>query len=417
MWKIKMKVIRLWKQYSAGGVTHSCGSYRSTTHAYMISFLSTTRVRSCEQLPEDLSGFEPVKYKYVLDGTLNPDYLVDIIGQIVEISHIDHINVNGKETEKISLDDERLPMVLWGKFACDVCEAMRVQDEHSTVLVLRFGKIKVWKEDRSLSNAYNVSNPPIIEVRKFIASLPKDDLPLAIVESKNSAIVNGVSAKDDFFILTPRKTIAQILETKQKCILLCTITAIDSDMGWFYLSCKVCSKRVLSVPTSPNDDGNDEDDLNHTYYCVKCKTYNPMTLPRYTLHLVVLDNTSNTKLVLFDNHAMQLLNQPCLQIAGLLIKSEIQIERENFVYKQETYKALKESEDGQFHDLETQSDAPEVSLAIQGLPSKQSESFDMTPAKRIRAVNIHTEEILDDNTVTRSVSSVKIKKEKFAKSG
>ena len=59
----------------------------------------------------------------------------------------------------------------------------------------------------------------------------------------------------------------------------------------------------------------------------------------------------------------------------------------------------------------------QVSLAIQGLPSKQSESFDMTPAKRIRAVNIHTEEILDDNTVTRSVSSVKIKKEKFAKSG
>ena len=57
-------------------VTHSCGSYKTTTHAYRISFLSTTRVRSCEQLPEDLSGFEPVKYKDVLDGTLNPDYLV-----------------------------------------------------------------------------------------------------------------------------------------------------------------------------------------------------------------------------------------------------------------------------------------------------------------------------------------------------
>ncbi|KAF3540888.1 hypothetical protein F2Q69_00023437 [Brassica cretica] len=120
MWKIKVKVIRLWKQYSAAGgetiemvlcdlkveclkhvylkthvvlcfdhflrqgysllinfsVTHSCGSYKTTTHAYRISFLSTTRVRSCEQLPEDLSGFEPVKYKDVLDGTLNPDYLV-----------------------------------------------------------------------------------------------------------------------------------------------------------------------------------------------------------------------------------------------------------------------------------------------------------------------------------------------------
>ena len=34
-------------------------------------------------------------------------------------------------------------MVLWGKFACDVSEAMQVRAEHSTVLGLRFGKIKV----------------------------------------------------------------------------------------------------------------------------------------------------------------------------------------------------------------------------------------------------------------------------------
>ncbi|WZY91844.1 hypothetical protein YC2023_064173 [Brassica napus] len=412
-------------------VTHSCGSYRTTNHPYRISFLSTTRVRSSEKLPEDLAGFEPVKYTEVLDGTLNPDYLVDVIGQIVEISHIEHVNVNGKETEKISLelrnaDDERLPMVLWGKFASDVSEAMQVRDEHLTVLVLRFAKIKVWKEERSVSNAYNVSeiglNPTMIEVGKFIASLPKDDLPLAIVESKYSAIVNGVSEKDDFFIHTPRKTIAQILDTKQveKCILLCTIAAIDSDMGWFYPSCK-------------------------------CKTNNPVTLPRYKLHLVVLDNTSNTKLLVFDNHAMQLLNQSCLQLAGPSNKFEIeetnvlppalnsiigktflfkiQIERENFVYKHETYKVLKvitnkdliadfeeansenASEGGQFHDMDTQSDAPEASLAMIGSASDQSESFDLTPAKRIRPVNLELDESFDENSVTRSVSSVKIKKE------
>ncbi|KAG2298788.1 hypothetical protein Bca52824_035260 [Brassica carinata] len=73
-------------------------------------------------------------------------------------------------------------------------------------------------EERSVSNAYNVSeiclNLPMIEVGKFIASLPKDDLPLAIVESKYAAIANGVSDKDDFFIHTPRKTIAQMKETK-----------------------------------------------------------------------------------------------------------------------------------------------------------------------------------------------------------
>ncbi|KAG5396490.1 hypothetical protein IGI04_018304, partial [Brassica rapa subsp. trilocularis] len=436
----------------------------TTNHPYRISFLTTTRVRSSEKLPEDLAGFEPVKYTEVLDGTLNPDYLVDVIGQIVEISHIEHVNVNGKETEKISLEfDERLPMVLWGKFASDVSEAMQVRDEHLTVLVLRFAKIKVWKEERSVSNAYNVSeiglNPTMIEVGKFIASLPKDDLPLAIVESKYSAIVNGVSEKDDFFIHTPRKTIAQILDTKQveKCILLCTIAAIDSDMGWFYPSCKVCSKKVLTVPFPNNDDGGEDDDFKHTYYCAKCKTNNPATLPRYKLHLVVLDNTSNTKLLVFDNHAMQLLNQSCLQLAGPSNKFEIeetnvlppalnsiigktflfkiQIERENFVYKHETYKVLKvitnkdliadfeeansenASEGGQFHDMDTQSDAPEASLAMIGSASDQSESFDLTPAKRIRPVNLELDESFDENSVTRSVSSVKIKKEKCSKSG
>ena len=49
----------------------------------------------------------------------------------------------------------------------------------------------------------------------IFCSLPKDVLPLAIVESKYAAIAKGVSDKDDFFTHTPRKTIAEMKETKQ----------------------------------------------------------------------------------------------------------------------------------------------------------------------------------------------------------
>ncbi|CAH8332642.1 unnamed protein product [Eruca vesicaria subsp. sativa] len=46
--------------------------------------------------------------------------------------------------------------------------------------------------------------------------LPKDDfLSLAIVEPRSTAIVPGIKEKEDFFLLTPRKTIAEVLETKQ----------------------------------------------------------------------------------------------------------------------------------------------------------------------------------------------------------
>uniref|UniRef100_A0A1J3CYL5 Replication protein A 70 kDa DNA-binding subunit C n=1 Tax=Noccaea caerulescens TaxID=107243 RepID=A0A1J3CYL5_NOCCA len=221
MWKIKVKIIRLWKQYSAAAgltiemvfidsegdkihasvkkelvnqfdqfliegdsrifinfaVSHATGSYRTTHHAYKIGFLSTTRVRQCEALPAELNGFEPTNYQDLLEGNLNPDFLIDLIGQIVEVSHVESVSVNGKEMQKISLElrdaeDARLPLVLWGVFATDVNNAVQVRSEQSLTVVLRFGKIKVWKEKSSVSNAYNVStvsiNPEMLEVETFV---------------------------------------------------------------------------------------------------------------------------------------------------------------------------------------------------------------------------------------------------------
>jgi len=33
-------------------------------------------VRNCDDLPDALTGFEPVNYRDIIDGTLNTDYLV-----------------------------------------------------------------------------------------------------------------------------------------------------------------------------------------------------------------------------------------------------------------------------------------------------------------------------------------------------
>ncbi|CAN7050295.1 unnamed protein product [Brassica oleracea var. botrytis] len=208
MWKIQVKIIRLWKQYSAaGGLTiemvlidsnvsilywsfhnssvkkdlvnqfdsflsqgsskiiinfslnPSCGSYRTTIHPYRIGFLSTTRVRNCDDLPDALTGFEPVNYRDIIDGTLNTDYLVDVIGQIVEVTPIEVVSANGKETHKLTVElrnekDERLPMVLWGNFATDVSDAIQGRGENTIICVLRFGKIKVWKEKNLCPNFY-----------------------------------------------------------------------------------------------------------------------------------------------------------------------------------------------------------------------------------------------------------------------
>ncbi|KAG2286669.1 hypothetical protein Bca52824_046273 [Brassica carinata] len=311
-------------------VGQSCGSYRTSNHQYKISFLETTY---CD-FPYEVSGFDPANYRDILDGSLNSEYLVDVIGQIVEVSPIDVVSVNGKDTNKMALElrnsaDERLQTVLWGSFATDVMEAIQMRREHAIICVIRFGKIKVWKgkfgfilficnlycqrqfyhrafyyiqlntlftltDERSISNAYNVSsvelNPPMAEVDSFLALLPKDELALAIVDPKPLSIVSAVSEKDGFLKNTPRKTLSQLSETRQiaKCIVMCTVAAIDSDMGWYYLSCKVCAKKVLHVPNDTIDDEDDENSIMFSYYCPKCKVSNPKLLPRYKLHLIVV---------------------------------------------------------------------------------------------------------------------------------
>ncbi|KAF3539738.1 hypothetical protein F2Q69_00020231 [Brassica cretica] len=328
----------------------SCGSYRTTIHPYRIGFLSTTRVRNCDDLPDALTGFEPVNYRDIIDGTLNTDYLVDVIGQIVEVTPIEVVSANGKETHKLTVElrnekDERLPMVLWGNFATDVSGAIQGRGENAIICVLRFGKIKVWTDERSVSNAYNVSdvelNPFTPEVEAFAALLPKDELALAIVEPKPLALTAGAGDKNDFLVNTPRKTISQSVKSNQ----------------------------------------------------VK----NPKLMPRYKLHLVVVDNTGNSKFLLFDAIAMQILNRPCNELTG-----------NSFEEGALTTLAIENS---------VISDAPEGSLMLNYQSSQECEVLKVTPAKRRGGTVISLEEHVEENSVTKYPSRARIKIEKADKSG
>ncbi|KAG2242410.1 hypothetical protein Bca52824_095748, partial [Brassica carinata] len=86
----------------------------------------------------------------------------------------------------------------------------------------------------------------------------------------------------------------------EKCIVVCTVEAIESEMGWYYLSCKVCSKKV-------------QYERGFVFLTKLCIVF---FFNRYKLHLVVLDHTGNSKFLLFDHLALQLVNQPCIELTG-----------------------------------------------------------------------------------------------------
>ncbi|KAF2595712.1 hypothetical protein F2Q68_00011091 [Brassica cretica] len=380
-------------------VTHSSGSYWTTKHPYKVVFLPTTRVRICEVLPYNMTGLEPVNYRAMLSAKLlkcptlklclsmarTPRrslwncVILNVVGQVVEVSHIEVVSVNGKDTQKISVElcdteDERLPLVLWGKFAEDISDAVQLRSENIVICVLRFGKIKVWKGnfvmfyERSVSNAYNVSdvsvNPEnMAEVQAFIRLLPKDDLKLSIVDSKPLALANG---------------------------------------GEVYCNGHNCG---------------------------------------YKLHLVVLDNTNDCKFLFFDNLALQLLHQPCIELTGPITdegsenmlsgtfstqsdapEGSLMIQggssgstdltpakrtRTPIINLEEAFDQNSGSENMLSGTFSTQSDAPEGSLMIQG---GSSGSTDLTPAKRTRTPIINLEEAFDQNSVTKMACTIKAKK-------
>ncbi|KAL0816763.1 hypothetical protein Bca101_073207 [Brassica carinata] len=168
-------------------------------------------------------------------------------------------------------------------------------------------------------------------------------------------------------------------------------------MGWYYLSCKVCSKKVLNVPNENADGLDDEDEMGFHYYCVKCKVKNPKLMPRYKLHLVVVDNTGNSKFLLFDAIVMQILNRPCNKLTG-----------NSFEEGALTTLAIENS---------VISDAPEGSLMLNYQSSQECEVLKVTPAKHRGGTVISLEEHVEENSVTKYPSRARIKIEKADKSG
>ncbi|WZZ61886.1 hypothetical protein YC2023_061993 [Brassica napus] len=279
-WKIKVKIIRLWRQYFAGDI-ESIEMVLLDSNGDMIhATVNDDVVPIFESFLEE-------------DGSLSPEYLIDIIGQIVEVTHVEIVSLSGKDTEKISLElkneeDVRLPLVVWGKVALDLSEAIQLLSDRTLICVMKFGKIKIWKDERSVCNAYNVSdislNPSIQEVETFAKfRLPKENISLEIVQSKPFSMVSMMSEEEDYFVQTPQKTISDILETRkvERCFVRCTIAAIDNDMGWYYIICKVCGTKLDMLHNNVHPGRTYELDVRCMLYCTKCKMLNPKLKLRY----------------------------------------------------------------------------------------------------------------------------------------
>ncbi|XP_020877719.1 uncharacterized protein LOC9310816 [Arabidopsis lyrata subsp. lyrata] len=178
------------------------------------------------------------------------------------------------------------------------------------ICLLRLAKINSFKGERAVSNSFDMSlleiNATYPAVLEFVANLPPDVIPLTIEDSKAKQ-VNAEQRKKDYYDRFPRKTISGLFCFSEtgKCNIICTIMNIDTDYSWYFFSCLKCSKTAYKIPKVENEivkKGKKE-----MFWCPTCKEDTPKVIPRYLLNVGVMDSTGDTKCLIFDKSAQEII--------------------------------------------------------------------------------------------------------------
>ncbi|CAN7092120.1 unnamed protein product [Brassica rapa subsp. narinosa] len=205
-------VLQLFKVYDA------TGEYRTTPHPYKIGFFPTTFVGKADDFPSAVPEKYFADFYDILGGNLDHSSLVDFVGQIVNFGLLVELR-NAK-----------------------------------------FCSVKEWKCDYSISSRYNSThillNPTLNFIEEFKSSLPDDSLALTNNDSSQWSVGTATSIRARFFVLNERLTIREIIDSTLvgTFVTLRTISTIDTERCWQYLSCKYHNKKVMPT-TNVDGDG------------------------------------------------------------------------------------------------------------------------------------------------------------------
>ncbi|KAK2436210.1 replication protein A 70 kDa DNA-binding subunit B [Trifolium repens] len=170
--------------------------------------------------------------------------------------------------------------------------------------------------------------------RSKVMDVTLEDLEMNIANVELTQVVRQVSGPvvlsvADDLLQTPRMTIEDLIESTEKCVgyVLAVACEIDTDSSWFYQACSRCASRINYIGGQ--------------LYCEKCKM--PRTaIPRFKVHLQVIDDTGSITFVMFDRIVSQVLGRTTQDLLDAMNNEEASNaypqELDTFVDKQILFK-------------------------------------------------------------------------------
>ncbi|KAF3522458.1 hypothetical protein F2Q69_00046390 [Brassica cretica] len=360
-WLVHVKVLHAWKQYIQS----------VETMEFVLADETGQKIHvTCKKTYIESKGrmLTIGAWRYIRNFQIT---LADVLGQVMDCGDVENIQcTGGKQRKKLEftlsdINDSRLPCCIWGNLAEKLHSAINQEVGMVTMLL---GELQI-------SNAFDASqmmiNPSIPEAEAFKELINDDDKTLTSFQSNednqedNNKQVDqsGKRGQRDKWLLFPTKSIQEMITSTQvdRCLVRCTVYAIDMDWSWYYFGCKACNKRVIKTGTKVKK-LNGKEITTHIWWCETCKDSVFDVAPRYWLHLMVSDDTSFSKIMILNKVAngivaespKKLLNGSWVEledptlipdcITDLIGKNftfGVYVEKENVAYGSEIYKVGK----------------------------------------------------------------------------
>ncbi|KAG2252270.1 hypothetical protein Bca52824_082406 [Brassica carinata] len=273
--RVKKLQVGQWRFIENVSVTPAAGKYRPTSHAYKLTIISNSNVTN-SSLKNDDEFLSLTTFPEIMNGSLDSNVLIDVIGQAIDIGDMQVVPVQGKETKKLELtltdrEDHQIACCLWGRYAEQILYTYKVGQVNKNFLcLLRFAKINVYKGQVQITNAFDTStleiNPPGFDVQDYIRLMPNNELDL-ITDGREVVKPKGNKRQPDQWSIYPERTILDIIMATEieKCIVTATVNAIDTDWAWYYFGCAKCHYKKVTDITN-----RDVVPVKHMWYCDTC---------------------------------------------------------------------------------------------------------------------------------------------------
>ncbi|CAA7057495.1 unnamed protein product [Microthlaspi erraticum] len=264
----KLLVVGEWKVLENFQVSPATGLFRPTPSNWKIGLSMNTIVTICSIKVDDMF-LSLVPIQTILDGDLNHNFLIDVIGQVLDVSEIKTVPVLGREKRKLEcvlrdINDQRINCCLWAGYADQLYEA---------------------------------------------CNLPDDGAIVVIQEDDEEAEKQRMKEQEDAWLALEMKSVYEIQNATEieKFRISVKVTGIDTDWGWYYFGCGKCQFRVTKDlkkegATKPRPKA-------PVWYCDRCKSNVKTVEAKFKLHLLVEDDSAKTKVMLLDSVAYGIVDK------------------------------------------------------------------------------------------------------------